>query len=110
MGDINLFILKSTVLDKKSTRIKKNTELYDLELAFHGGNIAEMTLCIKNRMELSNAKIVLEDKHPGTMRRYFPRIEDLLDTKLWLVWLFYKVKDISSIYIDMFKDFYLLFL
>ena len=72
-----------------------------------------MTLCMKNRMELSNAKLVLEDKHPGTMRWYFPMIEDLLDSldkKLWFVWLFYNVKDISSIYIDMFKDLYLLFM
>ena len=59
--DINLFIQKSKVLDSKSDRIAKNKKLYDLESKFHGGNVAEIRLCIKNTIEWSNAKILIED-------------------------------------------------
>ena len=65
-GDnINLFIQNCKESDKKSVRISKNQKLYELETAFHKGNIAELRLCIKNNLERSNAKILIEDAIPG---------------------------------------------
>jgi len=63
--EINLFIQKSKALDSKSTRIAKNKKLYKLESSFHGGNVAQTRLCLKNTLDWSNAKILLEDAFPG---------------------------------------------
>ena len=88
--DLNLFIERSKVCDTKSARIQKNQRLYQLELSIHGGNMSETTLCIKNNIDVSNAKILIDDAFPGIMRRYFPKIEDLLDrldANSWIYWL-----------------------
>ena len=105
--DLNLYIEKCKVCDKKKLRIQKNQRLFQLELSFHGGNKAETYLCIKNNIELSNSKVLIEDAFPGFLRRNFPKIEDLLD---WLeansliYWLLNKVKNIANIYLDICKD------
>ena len=105
--DINLFIQKSKVLDSKSDRIAKNKKLYDLESKFHGGNVAEIRLCIKNKIEWSNAKILIEDAFPGFLRKNFEPLENFLeelDRGTWTYWLLNKVRTIFNIYLDITKD------
>ena len=109
--DLNLFIQLSKVLDSKKDRIIKNKRLYQLESKIHGGNVAATRLCIKNTFEWSNAKILLEDAFPGIIRRNLEWMENIFDKFEkwgWTYWLFNKVKSISSIYVDIIKDTFLM--
>ena len=109
--EINLFIQKCKVSDRKQDRINKNQKLYELELRRHGGKESETALCIKNTIDPVNAKIFLDDAKPGIMRRYFPKLEDFLDwleKKKTAYWILNKAKNITSIYVDICKDTYLM--
>ena len=109
---INLFLLYSKVMDTKSVRIAKNRELYKLESKIHGGNVSKIRLCIKNTLEWSNGKILLEDAYPGILRKYFESIDNLMDeVRQWKFtsWLLMKVKTIANIYIDICKDSFIMF-
>ena len=104
---VNLFILLCKVTDNKEDRIAKNEKLYKLELERHQGNEAETACCIKTTLELSNAKILLEDAFPGCIRTYCPCLESVLnylDMKHCSYWLLNKAKSIFNIYIDLVKD------
>ena len=97
--------------DEKQDRIRKNQKLFELELKKHDGKESETALCIKNTIDPANAKVVLADAKPGIMRRYFPKIEDFqdwLEKKETVYWLMNNAKHISSIYIDICKDTYLM--
>ena len=105
--EINLFIQISKVVDSKSDRIAKNQKLYDLESKFHGDNISEIKLCLKNTLEWSNAKILIEDAFPGFVRRNLEFIENIfesLDKQNLSYWILNKVKTIFNIYLDICKD------
>merc|ERR1719232_1903116 len=109
--DINLFIQKSKAMDSKTTRIAKNKKLYKNVSKIHKGNVAKTRLYIKNTLDWSNAKILLDDAIPGCLRRNMEWLEDFLETldkKKFFYWLFNKVKTISSIYIDICKDTFLM--
>merc|ERR1719438_332394 len=109
--DMNLFIQKSKAMDSKTTRIAKNKKLYKNVSKFHKGNVAKTRLYIKNTLDLSNAKILLEDAFPGIVRRNMEWLENALETlDKWklLYWLFIKVKTICNIYIDICKDTFLM--
>ena len=105
--EINLFIQISKVMDCKSDRIAKNQKLYDIESKIHRGNVAEIRLCLKNNLDWSNAKIVIEDAFPGILRKRLEFIEnilEMLDKQNFFYWIFHKVNSIFSIYLDIFKD------
>ena len=109
---INVVLLRNKFLNEKSIRIEENTKYYNLELEKHNGSIAEMRCCIKNYLDPAIFKTVIEDKEPGIIRRCFPWIEtavEKMDGKGWIRWLMRKVKEISKIYIDLFKDLFLVF-
>ena len=104
---LNLFIQFSKQMDSKQERIAKNKKLYKLESRYHRGNVAETRLCLKNTLDWSNAKILIDDAFPGCLRRNMEWLEIVLDTLDkwgWSYWILNKVKTISSIYIDLFKD------
>ena len=105
--EINLLIQKSKVLDSKKDRILKNKKLYDLESKVHGGSIAEIRLCLKNTLEWSNAKILIEDAFPGFVRKNLEFVENFLerlDKQNLSYWILNKVKTIFNIYLDICKD------
>merc|ERR1719232_1932275 len=109
--EINLFIQKSKAMDSKTTRIAKNKKLYKNVSKFHKGNVAKTRLYIKNTLDWSNAKILLEDAFPGIVRRNMEWLENALETlDKWKFdyWLFNKVKTIFNIYIDICKDTFLM--
>merc|ERR1719232_2214460 len=109
--EINLFIQKSKAMDSKTTRIAKNKKLYKNVSKFHKGNVAKTRLYIKNTLDWSNAKILLEDAFPGIVRRNMEWLENALETlDKWKFsyWLFNKVKTICNIYIDICKDTFLM--
>ena len=94
-------------MDSKEDRIAKLRKLYKLESRFHQGDIAAIRLCLKNSLDWSNAKILIEDAFTGCVRRNMEWLENTLDTLdkwRWSYWLLNKVKTISSIYIDICKD------
>ena len=105
--DINLFIQFSQNIDSKQDRIAKNKKLYKLESRFHQGDVALTRLCLKNTLDWSNAKILIDDTFPGFVRRKVEWLEIILD-KLekwrWSYWLLNKINTICSIYIDICKD------
>ena len=73
----------------------------------HNGKVADVKLYIKNNLDLPNAKTLLEDTFPGIVRRKLECIEkltDKIDKTGWSFWIFRKVKNIASIYVDMSKD------
>ena len=80
--DMNLFIQKSKAMDSKTTRIAKNKKLYKNVSKFHKGNVAKTRLYIKNTLEWSNAKILLEDAFPGIVRKNMEWPENALETFL----------------------------
>ena len=109
--EMNLFIQKSKAMDSKTTRIAKNKKLYKLVSKFHNGNIAKTRLYIKNTIDWSNAKILLDDAFPGIVRRNMEWLENALETldkRKFSYWLFNKVKTICNIYIDICKDTFLM--
>ena len=78
--EMNLFIQKSKALDSKTNRIAKNKKLYKVVSKFHKGNVAKTRLYIKNNLDWSNARILLEDANPGCLRRNMEWMEDALET------------------------------
>ena len=110
--EINLFIQEAKIIDEKQVRIEKNQKLYQLELRKHKGKVSDTALCIKNTIDPGNAKILFDDAMPGITRRYFPIIEDLqewIEKRKTIYFLMNKAKNIASIYIDICKDTYLMF-
>ena len=110
--DVNLFIQKCKLEDEKEIRIAKNKKLYNLVLKRHNGNVSETALYIKETIDPENANVLLKDAFPGIIRRYFSRFEDfqeLLGKKKTSYWLMHKAKNIASVYMDICKDTYLMF-
>ena len=104
---LNLFIQFSKHMNSKQDRIAKHKKLYKLESSFHRGNVAATRLCLKNTLDWSNAKILIEDAFPGCLRRNMECLEIILDMLYrwgWSYWILNKVKTISSIYVDIIKD------
>ena len=100
---LNLFIQFSKHMNSKQDRIAKHKKLYKLESRFHRGNVAATRLCLKNTLDWSNAKILIEDAFPGCLRRNMECLEIILDMLYrwgWSYWILNKVKTISSIYVD----------
>ena len=94
-------------MDSKIDRITKNIRLYDLESNFHGGDIAEIRLCLKNTLEWSNAKIVIEDVFPGFLRKKLEFVEnflEILEKENLSYWILNKVKTILNIYLEDIKE------
>ena len=109
---INVVLKRSQLLDNKETRIQKNRNYYKLELTANGGDVSKTICCMKNYLDPAIFKTVVEDIKPGLVRRCFPWIEtflEKLDEKKWIRWLFRKVKQIATIYVDLSKDSLLVF-
>ena len=91
-------------------RIALSQELYRLVVNQHGGNEAEAKLFMKRNLHRSVYKIVHEDKFPGIMRRYFHRLElflEGLENRSVLWWVLSNVRQCFTIYLDIFKDFFI---
>ena len=96
---------------EKETRIQLLSEYYDKEKKFHNDNDAETKICLKSNFYSIITKNIIEDKFPGCTRRHCSLVEQF---DLWLErhrltwWLRHKVKRIFFIYLDIFKDIFLL--
>ena len=107
---LNVLILFYKWALPESKRIALSQELYRLVVNQHGGNEAEAKLFMKRNLHRSVYKIVHEDKFPGIMRRYFHRLELFLEdlgnrSVLW--WVLSNVRQCFTIYLDIFKDFFI---
>ena len=107
---INVMILFYKWVLPERFRIETSKKLYDFEVNHHGGNEAEARICMKKNLHRSVYKIVIEDKFPGIIRKYFHKIEQLLDyleinSLAW--WVLSKVRQVFAFYFDIFKDFYI---
>ena len=94
------------VTNTKAVRIQKNQRLYKLEKQIHGNNLSEMKNCLKNNLEHSNAKTLVEDGEPGILRRYTPNFEnytDYLEENSLAYYLLNKITQIINVYVDLFK-------
>jgi hypothetical protein len=76
---INVSLKRIKLLDNKETRIQKNQNYYNLELKANGGDVSKTKCCIKNYLDPSIFKTVVEDIEPGLIRRCFPWIETFLE-------------------------------
>ena len=107
---LNVMILFYKWVLPEAIRTKTSVLLYNLEVEHHGGDEVEAKNCMKSHLHLSVYKIVYEEKFPGITRRYFHKIEifmnDLENNSLaW--WVLSKVRQVFTIYLDIFKDFYI---
>merc|ERR1719318_2213886 len=109
-NSINVILKRTILLDHKDARILTNRQYYNLELGAHGGDVAKTKCCIKNYLDPSIFQTVVEDIEPGLIRKFTPWLETFLekiDERKWMRWLLRKVKEVSTIYIDLSKDFLL---
>ena len=96
---------------EKEDRIQLLSEYYDKEQKFHHDNDAETRICLKSSFYSLITKTIIEDKFPTCTRRHCPLVEEC---DLWLErhrltwWLKHKVKTIFFIYLDIFKDIFML--
>ena len=107
---LNVLILFYKWTLPESKRIALSQELYRLVVNQHGGNEAEAKLFMKRNLHRSVYKIVHEDKFPGIMRRYFHRLElflEGLENRSVLWWVLSNVRQCFTIYLDIFKDFFI---
>ena len=104
-------MIRSKVVDKKEERISYNTKIFDMEFEVHGEDLPTTYACIKQTFDLSNAKILLEDKYPGPIRKYFGWFENLvdrIDKTTWAYKILNQLVTITNIYLDIAKDSYIL--
>ena len=107
---LNVLVLFYKWALPESKRIALSQELYRLVVNQHGGNEAEAKLFMKRNLHRSVYKIVHEDKFPGIMRRYFHRLElflEDLENRSVLWWVLSNVRQCFTIYLDIFKDFFI---
>ena len=107
---INVFILFNKWVLSERLRIQTSDKLYDLEVDHHGGNEVEAKICMKKNLHRSVYKVVIDDKFPGIIRKYFHKIEKLMDhlenhSIAW--WVLSKIRQVFVFYFDIFKDFYI---
>ena len=109
---MNVWLLKIKYRNTKEDRIEENIKIMNLEKGIHEGSEIKTIVCLKNCLYPSVYKTVHEDNNPGFVRKYLPWVETIsekleADNLQWLRWLVIKVRKISSIYIDLFKDLFL---
>ena len=83
-------------------RIQMSEMLYRLEVNHHGGNEVEAKICLKKNLHRRAYKIVIEDKFPGAIRRYFPNVEkltDYLENNSLAWWFLSKVRQVFFFYL-----------
>ena len=111
--NINLLMLHNKHHKNDETRIKESKTFHLRELDYHGGNLAEARNCMKSNLDPSVVKIVIEDVEPGITRRCCPGLEKYFencDKKSWAWWMFRRIKNVFTTYLDLSKDVFLMIL
>ena len=83
-------------------RIQMSEKLYGLEVDHHGGNEVEAKICFKKNLHRGAYKIIIEDKFPGLIRRYFHNVEkltDYLENSSLAWWFLSKVRQVVFFYL-----------
>ena len=96
----------------KKERIRENMKFLEFEKRIHKGSKIDTLVCLKNCLYPSVYKTVHEDNNPGFVRKYLPWVETIsekleADNLKWLRWLVVKVRRITQVYVDFFKDSFL---
>ena len=108
--NLNVIVLYHKWVLPESRRVDLSHETYHVIVQHFGGNDAEAKNCMKKNLHHSVYKIVHEDKFPGIMRRYSHRLElflEGLENRSVLWWVLSNVRQCFTIYLDIFKDFYI---
>ena len=117
--EINKFLLFNDTFPVEEHRIENNKKYYELELKYHNENIAETKCCMKNNLEFSVCRSILDDIAGPSCSCIFqliPKLSqwkrivtDLLKNKSrFIFWLWDKARRIVTDYLDFFKDTFLL--
>ena len=107
---INVMVLFYQWVLSDKLRVNMSRQLYSLVVDQHGGNEVEAKLSLKRNLHHSIYKIVHEDNFPGIMRRYFSELERFLhnlENRSILWWVLSTVRQCFTIYLDIFKDFFI---
>ena len=123
LANMNFILLKENYWGNKDSRTEVSKEFYSRELRRNNSNEAKVWCTLKNNLDHSVLKILMEDIFPGTLSRiqsgeactFLPlrlvvgitRAKGFVENTAWTQWILYRVKDIASIYIDLLKDIYL---
>ena len=107
--NMNATLYRNLRFNSEEKRIRINKNYMRLELEMHNGLLPETVACMKNNLHSIIYKAVHEDNFPGFVQKNLPiigRIKNKIEEEkyTWLCWIFRKVKMISRVYVDLFKD------